>query len=624
MADATGVAAAREVLAEVFGYAEFRPGQAEAIEAALSGRDAVVVLPTGSGKSICYQTPALVGGREGRGTTLVISPLIALMQDQVGSMGARGIRAAALHSHQESAAQHEVVTRFLRGELDLLYVSPERAAKPSFRRMLARTRIALLAIDEAHCVSQWGHDFRPDYMLLHELRDIVDVPAMALTATATPAVMAEIESRLGLRDPKVIRTGFDRPNLHFSVRPLRAQAARFEVLRSELEAAGVRGRGGAGRGLVYCSTRKTVERVAKELRSGGFGVGFYHAGRTKLARERAQRAFESGRTRILVATNAFGMGIDLPDVRLLVHFQTPGSVEAYYQEAGRAGRDGDPARCVLFFGAGDLVTQRRLSSSGSATLQRRRDDALRAIERYATGSTCRQQSLVAHFTENHEHPVCGVCDACQGISDQDFGEAETRPPRPAAVSLPEAANEVIIAAVGHLSRPVGKTNLARGLRGSRAKALSRLGLLKVAEHGSLAAYDEASIVAAIEALLADGQLRRTGSKYPTVWIPGKPVRAATPAGKADASSPARRSRRFGGPIARALDNYRNRTARALKWKAYMVLQHKVILAIDRSEPDSHEALARIPGLGPAKIERFGEDILGLVRSHRGYRSDSNS
>jgi len=453
-------------------------------------------------------------------------------------------------------------------------------------------------------------------MLLRDLRDIVDAPVMALTATATPAVMAEIESRLGLRDPDVIRTGFDRPNLRFSVRSLRVQAERFAVLRSELESAGLRGRSAPGRGLVYCSTRKTVDRVAGELRSAGFAVGTYHAGRTKLARERAQRAFESGRTRILVATNAFGMGIDLPDIRLLVHFQTPGSVEAYYQEAGRAGRDGEPARCVLFFGTGDLVTQRRLASGGSPTLQRRRDDALRAMERYATGPGCRQRRLVAHFTGSDDQPECGTCDACVGDPDAGLAEVESRPARPSASPLPESAKAIVLAAVGHLARPVGKTSLARALRGSRAKALSRLGLLKLAEHGSLADYDEPSIVAAVEELLADGRLRRTGSKYPTVWIPGKPVRAAKPPERTGARSPARRSSRFGGPIARALDNYRNRTARALKWKAYMVLQHKVILAIDRVEPDSREALARIPGLGPAKIERFGDDILDLVARHR--------
>ena len=216
-------AQARAVLHEVFGYPGFRPGQSEAVEAAIAGRDALVLLPTGSGKSLCYQVPAIVAAREGRGTTLVVSPLIALMHDQVSALQGRGVRAAALHSHQGAAEQKDAVASFLRGELDLLYVSPERAAKTGFRRMLARTPIALLAIDEAHCVSQWGHDFRPDYMLLSELREIVDAPVIALTATATPRVLMETQQGLALRDPVMVQTAFDRPNLQFSVRALRTE-----------------------------------------------------------------------------------------------------------------------------------------------------------------------------------------------------------------------------------------------------------------------------------------------------------------------------------------------------------------------------------------------------------------
>ena len=580
--------------------------------AALAGRDAVVLLPTGSGKSACYQVPAVAQGRAGAGTTLVVSPLIALMHDQVNALAARGVRVAALHSQQGDDEQREAVRSFLRGELDLLYVSPERAAKPSFRRMVGRVSIALLAIDEAHCVSQWGHDFRPDYMRIHELRELFSAPALALTATATAPVLAEIESRLGLRDPLRVRSGLDRPNLTFSVRHLRGRDARLGALHAELERAGLTGRRGAGRGIVYCSTRKTTEAVAKALRSGGFAAMHYHAGRTALARERAQAAFEAGRTRVLVATNAFGMGVDLPDIRLIVHFQTPGSVEAYYQEAGRAGRDGEPARCVLFFGPGDLATQRRLTAAGGAALEARGAAALEAIARYAIDAQCRQQRLVAHFTGGESSPPCGRCDVCTGDAEMAGPEAA-----PEIRALPDAARETIVAAVGRLTRPVGRLPLARALRGSRAKSLARGGLLTMPEYGRLAEYDEASIVAAIDGLLSDGRLQRTGRKYPTVWLPGKPIRAKRAPGEAAPAAKRRRTRRFGGPIARELDNYRRRQARALKWKAYMVFPHKTVLAIDREEPTSREALERIPGLGPARIERFGSDILELVRRHRG-------
>ncbi len=613
---------ARAVLREVFGYAEFRAGQGEAVSALLGGRDAVVVLPTGAGKSLCYQVPAIAASQEGRGTTVVVSPLIALMDDQVGALRGRGVAAAAIHSHQDEADRRSVLGALTRGELDLLYVSPERAALPSFRRLLERVPIAHLAIDEAHCISEWGHDFRPEYMRLGELREVVSSPAIALTATATPEVTREIARRLQLREPALVRGSFRRPNLRFSVSHLRSDADRVAAILEELETAGLRGRGGkssAGRAILYCSTRAKTEAFAKALRSAGVAVGYYHAGRTKLARERAQRAFESGRTRVLVATNAFGMGIDHPDVRLLVHAQAPGSLEAYYQEAGRAGRDGLPARCILFFGPGDLVTQRRLrgGQSAGAALEDRAEAALAAVEAYATGLQCRQKVLCAHFTESDEEPPCGNCDVCEDPDAVASAQVSETPPAREITPLDDEAREQIVAAAGNLRRPVGKTNFARALRGSRAKALRRLGLLDLPEHGSLRRCDEASIVAAIDDLLEAGSLARRGKKYPTVWLPGRPVRE-TSAPSSGPSKPARRSRRpRTTDLSRALENYRRRAARNLDWKPYMVYQRKVIAAIDVRRPRTLDELGSIPGLGPAKLERFGDDLLDLVRRHGG-------
>lgn len=615
---------AQAVLERVFGHPGFRPGQREAVEAGLAGRDTLVLLPTGSGKSVCFQVPAIIDADQGRGTTIVISPLIALMQDQVGALTANGIAAGALNSHQTDEEQQAVVHRFLQGELVLLYVSPERAAQPGFRRLLQRTPIARYAIDEAHCVSQWGHDFRPDYLLLRELRDVVAAPVMALTATATPTVLQEIANQLALADPAHIRTGFDRPNLSFEVLGLRKEEDRLSTTLAQIDAAGIRGRakpGGIipGRAIVYCSTRKVVERVAKSLRAAGVKAGYYHAGRTQLARDRAQSAFEQGRTRVLVATNAFGMGIDISDIRLIIHFQTPGSLEAYYQEAGRAGRDGEPAHCVLFFGKADLMTQRRLSqSSSSGTLMdQRREDALAGVERYATQFSCRHQALVSHFTQSDDEPECGRCDVCAGTAADISNQSVDEPDKAPLAELPEEALQTILAGVDRLTRPVGRRNLAQALRGGRAKNLSRGGLLTMPEYGELVNYSEDEIVAGIDRLLGDERLQRTGSKYPTVWPAGKPVRkdrGGRTGGKA--AAPKKRSSRYGGNIARALDNYRKRTARTLGWKPYMVFQTKVMLAIDAQEPDSHDALHRIAGLGPAKVERFGDDILALVERHR--------
>lgn len=603
---------ARDVLRDVFGHDDFRPLQAEAIEVAVQRRDVVVLLPTGSGKSLCYQVPALVASRRGLGVTIVVSPLIALMRDQVDALAGRGVAAAALNSHQTAAEQKAVIAKLRAGEVELLYVSPERIATAGFRRLVSEVRVALLAVDEAHCVSQWGHDFRPDYLEIGALRDLFDAPAMALTATATRRVVEEIEQRIGLRDAAVVRGDFSRPNLRFSVEHQRTKAGRLGVLRRAIQEADVGGRGGRGRVIVYCATRKTTESVAKELRGEGIPVGFYHAGRTKLARERAQRAFAVGRTRIMVATNAFGMGIDLPDVRLIVHYAAPGSLEAYYQEAGRAGRDGGPATCVLIFSAGDLVAQRRLDDRGSAsdlTAERRRA-ALEAVERYARAAGCRQDVLVQHFTGGADAVSCGACDRCVDPQPPPV-EPEVDEPPP-IVALPGDKRALIVQAVDRLRRPVGRFKLASALRGGRAKSLARGGLLTLPEYGELAAFDERSVVAAIDGLIEDGVLKRTGKKYPTVWIAGKPVRSES---KSEENEPRRTRRPRAGQIARELDNFRKRTARRLKWKAYMVMQRRVLMAIDRNRPETYEDLLRIPGLGPAKVERFGDDILEIVRRH---------
>ena len=533
--DSSAAPTAETILRQVFGHAGFRGGQAAAVAALLAGRDAVVLLPTGAGKSLCYQVPAVVASRRGQGTTIVVSPLIALMKDQVGALCGRGVAAAAINSHQDDDEQQTVVSAFLRGELELLYVSPERAALDSFKRMLARVRIAMIAIDEAHCLSQWGHDFRPEYLRLHELRQVVDVPTIALTATATPRVMDEIVHALRLRAPALVRGEFGRPNLSFAVQHHAREATRVEAVIAACDAAGLRGRIGPGRAIVYCSTRKKTESVAAALSAAGFPAAHYHAGRTALARERAQAAFSLSRTRVLVATNAFGMGIDYPDVRVLVHFQAPGSLEAYYQEAGRAGRDGQPARCLMLFGAGDLMTQRRLSAgkSTSAAVELRMEDALAAVERYARARRCRQQVLCAHFTgpgTEDQHAACGRCDVCSGVA-QEVGEGAGRRGREsvaeeAVETLAGDARQVILDAVGRLHRPVGKHALAKALRGSRAKAVSVGGLLQLPEHGRLAEASEEAIVATIEALVRERRIERRGRKCPTVWRAGRPVRAA--------------------------------------------------------------------------------------------------
>jgi ATP-dependent DNA helicase RecQ len=612
------------VLREIFGYPEFRAGQRDAVDAVLGGRDALVLLPTGAGKSLCYQVPAIVRARRGEGTTIVISPLIALMNDQVSALASKGVAVAALHSQCDEEARLATVGKLMRGELALLYVSPERAVLDGFKRLLARARIAMFAIDEAHCISQWGHDFRPEYMRLAELRAIQRddgrrPPVIALTATATPRVMQEMARSLELEMPAIVCGDFRRPNLAFEVVHASGDDARIAATIEALDRAGLRERTGRGakpgRAIVYCSTRKKAEDVAAHLKQAGFAAGHYHAGRTALARERAQAGFSLGRQRVLVATNAFGMGIDYPDVRVLVHFQAPGSLEAYYQEAGRAGRDGEDAQCLLMFSAGDLMTQRRISQGGGKR-NAHVEEALAAVARYANGWTCRQRVLCAHFTGDDDAAhACGRCDVCRDPS----GEVRTTKQVAPASVLGSAEQQLILAAIAAYGRAVGKGNLVKALRGSRAKPVIVCGLDRIPQHGALAEVAEHDIAATIDELLRERRLVRRGRKYPTVALP----QAAQP--RTPKTAYARRGRDGSrtSSITVELDRYRKQMARKLKWKAYMVFQRNTIIAIDRERPDSLAALARIPGLGPNRIARFGEDLLAIVRRYGGSSSTTS-
>ena len=331
----------REALRQTFGFEHFRPGQAEAVAAALADRDALVVMPTGSGKSLCYQLPALIRDD----LTLVVSPLVSLMQDQAWALGpVAGRRVGLVNAQQGSARNAETITRAVEGELRLLYVAPERFAAPGFAAALSRAQVGLFAVDEAHCVSQWGHDFRPDYFSLAEVARRLQARAtIALTATATPRVAQDIAQRLALRDPVRVRTGFDRPNLYFAVQRCRGPAEKQRRIAAALSEPG------SLPAIVYAGTRGLSEELAGFLRRElAEDVVVYHAGLERATRAAAQERFMSGGAQVIVATNAFGMGVDKADVRTVAHAAVPGSLEAYYQEAGRAGRDGNPARCLLF------------------------------------------------------------------------------------------------------------------------------------------------------------------------------------------------------------------------------------------------------------------------------------
>ena len=405
---------ARAILSRVFGYSSFRPGQEEAVSALLAGRDLLAVMPTGAGKSICYQLPALARGN----VTVVVSPLISLMKDQVSALRQSGVRAAFINSTLTPAQQHRALANACEGLYRIIYVAPERLLTDAFLSFACRAALDFVIVDEAHCVSQWGQDFRPAYLSIAPFLDALPErpPVGAFTATATGAVREDIARLIGLRDPVRVLTGFDRPNLFFEVqRPDDRDRALLAFVGKRPEESGI----------VYYATRKAAEQVAAMLRENGIGAGCYHAGMSDGERARAQEDFVSDRVPVIAATNAFGMGIDKSNVSYVVHYQMPKDLESYYQEAGRAGRDGSAAHCLLLYKPQDVRLQRffldkqeeesELDEETRKTVRRRAEERLREMTFYATGSGCLRERILGYFGEAAK--PCGHCGNCLGLAD---------------------------------------------------------------------------------------------------------------------------------------------------------------------------------------------------------------
>ncbi|QTX06168.1 DNA helicase RecQ [Agromyces archimandritae] len=602
---------ALEALHTVFGYESFRGEQAEIIAQLAGGGDAVVLMPTGGGKSLCYQIPALL--REGTG--VVVSPLIALMHDQVEALTRNGVRAAYLNSSQHPGDRAEVERAFLAGELDLLYIAPERLNTEGAKSLLSRGRVALFAIDEAHCVSQWGHDFRPDYLALGELAERwPDVPRIALTATATEATHREITERLALGDARHFVASFDRPNIQYRIAP------KAEVRKQLLDFVRSEGRDADGNpvsGIVYALSRASTEKFAGYLAQHGVDAMPYHAGLDAETRRRTQDRFLREDGVVIVATIAFGMGIDKPDVRFVAHVDLPKSVEGYYQETGRAGRDGAPATAWLAYGLQDVVQQRRMidQSPGDLAYRRRLQSHLDTMLALCETVSCRRQNLLAYFGQRSE--PCGNCDTC------------LEPPASWDGTIPA---QKLLSTVVRLQRERGQRfgaghliDILRGKRTARVEQYGHDALSTWSIGGDLSDSQWRSVV---RQLLAQGLLQAKG-EYGVLEI----TPDATPvlAGERQVSlrtEPERqvRSERRKAPAAvdlepaqlelfEALRAWRAGEAREQGVPAYIVFGDATLRAVAVAKPASLAELDGITGIGAKKLEAYGQALVDTVAGH---------
>lgn len=606
---------ARQSLAEVFGFSQFRPPQEEVVSTLLSGQDALVVMPTGGGKSLCYQLPSLVRS----GTGIVVSPLIALMQDQVSALSQLGIRAGCLNSSIPLEQLQATEQQLLTGQLDLLYVAPERLLQPRTLNLLQRTEIALFAIDEAHCVSQWGHDFRPEYMQLDQLASLFPgVPRVALTATADARTRDEIVTRLALTNARLFVQGFDRPNIRYRIgqkEKARDQLLRF--IRSEHE---------QDVGVVYCLSRKRVEETAAWLCDKGFNALPYHAGLSAELRQHHQHRFLTEEPIIMVATIAFGMGIDKPNVRFVAHLDLPRSIEAYYQETGRAGRDGLPADAWMVYGLQDVLFLRQMLESSQA------EDRYKQVERQKLEAmlglceitTCRRQVLLSYFGEP-DHPPCGNCDTClEPVPVWDGTEAARK----------------ALSAVYRSGQRFGVNHVVDILLGQETEKVLQNQHQRLSTFGIGKELDRNQWRSVFRQLVARGYLRVDAEGHGVLLLNDscravlrgeeslqlrKDPRVPSGKGHTDFRSAARRDRT--NPAMRRLDPaeerlwedlraLRKRLAQEQDVPPYVIFHDATLMEMVLYRPQTEQQMRSLSGIGERKFDLYGEAFLDLIEEHQ--------
>ncbi len=601
------------VLKNIFGLEKFREGQKEAIDKILNREDTICILPTGGGKSLVYQFPSVYLDS---GITIVISPLIALMKDQVDSLNQLGVKASFLNSTQDELEQLKTISDAVNEKIKILILSPEKAVSNFFLFHLKKMNVNYFAIDEAHSVSQWGHDFRPEYRELHTLREVKPKSTyIVLTATATEKVIKDIKKVLDLKNPHLVKKSFYRKNLFFGIEYFESASEKEKRILKILETEILNLEN--SKAIIYCSTRQQTETLQKFLKENGISSIIYHAGKSDSIRTKNQDSYSKNKNQIMIATNAFGMGIDIPNVRLIVHYQTPASMESYYQEAGRAGRDGKNSKCILFFQKKDLTIQNFILSKESNRKQG--ETLLLEMKNYIFGQVCRQQKICSYFGEQIE--PCGNCDICldkkpnlylEKLEDEKKIKLEKQ-----IYEFSEDEIFVIQSLLKKLPGIFGKTMITSVLKGAKLKKILRLKLNEKEEFGKLKHIPEEAILHLFETWLGKKILMEAGTKFPKIYLKEFPPTTRKEKHNEEIELGIRKVK-FVSPeqnLVKALKNFRDREARKLKWKKFMVLHNSTILRIAKLKPKNLNDLINVKGLGDAKISKFGNGILEVLEKY---------
>jgi ATP-dependent DNA helicase RecQ len=596
------------VLKTYFGFTQFRRGQEEVIDALLRGRDVLAVMPTGAGKSLCYQIPALIL----EGLTVVVSPLISLMKDQVHALSDAGIPAAYLNSSLSPREYAAVLAGAGRGDYRILYIAPERLLREDMYRLGESLRIPMVVIDEAHCISQWGHDFRPSYLAIAEfIRGFAKRPiTAAFTATATGKVRDDIVKNLNLEDPFLLITGFNRENLYFGVeRPPDKSRSLLAYLENHRNKSGI----------VYCSTRKTVDEVCRTLNARGFGAARYHAGLDDQERHKNQDDFIYDRAPIMVATNAFGMGIDKSNVSFVIHYNMPKNIESYYQEAGRAGRDGEAADCILFYSPQDVQVNKFLIAGDAErdeALVSRNLELLKHMTYYATTTDCLRSHILGYFGESAPH-FCGNCSNCT----TQFENSD--------ITIPAQKILSCVYRIEERGKRFGKLMVINVLRGSKNEKLLSQGLKTLSTYGIMAETDAHRIRTILDYLVEKDYLAQEGEEYPVVRLGPRWEEILRQKKPLSMMLPKERERKmpsvpgdeapgeFREDLFARLKELRNRLAQKSRVPAYIIFSDAALREMCRRMPQTPEQFLAVSGVGMVKMEKYGSLFTGLIREYAG-------